>query len=98
MLTLTENAVQAIRSLTSEPESQSDSGLRIMAGESDVAPLQLTLAPTPVPGDEVVEAEGARVFLEPAAAEVLSDKALDAEIGDDGGVSFNVAYQHSQEG
>lgn len=95
MLTLTENAVQAIRSLTAQPDSQADAGLRIMAGESDVAPLQLSLAPNPMAGDEVVETEGARVFMEPAAAEVLSDKALDAEIGDDGGVSFNVEYQPS---
>jgi iron-sulfur cluster assembly protein len=98
MLTLTDNAVQAIRSLTSQPESQSDAGLRIMAGEGEAAPLQLSLAPNPMVGDEVVEAEGARVFMEPAAAEVLSDKALDAEIGDDGGVAFNVAYQPSQDG
>jgi iron-sulfur cluster assembly protein len=97
MLTLTDNAVQAIRSLTSQPDSQTDAGLRIMAGESDVAPLQLSLAPNPMAGDEVVETEGARVFMEPAAAEVLSDKALDAEVGEDGGVSFNVAYQPAEE-
>jgi iron-sulfur cluster assembly protein len=93
MLTLTENAVQAIRSL--QPETQPAGGLRIMAGDSDAAPLHLSLAPNPMAGDQVVESEGARVFMEPAAAEVLSDKALDAEIGDDGGVAFNVAYQPS---
>ena len=95
MLTLTQNAVRAIRSLTAQEGEAAESGLRIMSGGDQASTLQLTLAPTPLAGDEVVEADGARVFLEPAAAGVLSDKSLDAAVDDDGGVAFSLARQAS---
>jgi iron-sulfur cluster assembly protein len=93
MLTLTDNAVKAIRSLTAQPDQPSDAGLRIMSGGNQASSLQLSLAPNPMAGDEVVEADGARVFMEPAAADALSGKALDAEVDEDGGVAFSVADQ-----
>jgi iron-sulfur cluster assembly protein len=93
MLTLTDNAVTAIRSLTSRPELPEEAGLRIMAGEDQQSTLQLSLAPNPLVGDEVVESEGARVFMEPGAAQVLDGKALDAQVDNDGGVAFTIADQ-----
>ena len=93
MLTLTNNAITAIRSLTGQPELPDDAGLRIMAGDSQPSSLQLALAPNPIAGDEVIETDGARVFLEPTAADVLSDKSLDAELDNDGGVAFSIAQQ-----
>lgn len=93
MLTLTDNAVTAIRALTSQPELPEQTGLRIMARGEEVPSFQLALAATPVEGDQVIEAEGARVFVEPSAADALSDKALDAEVDDQGGVAFSVSPQ-----
>jgi Fe-S cluster assembly iron-binding protein IscA len=96
MLTLTENAVRAIRSLTAQEADVTEAGgLRIMSGGDQAATLQLSLAPSPLVGDEVVESDGARVFVEPAAVGVLADKSLDAAVDDDGGVAFSLARQAS---
>jgi iron-sulfur cluster assembly protein len=79
MLTLTDSAVSAIRTLTSQPELPEDTGLRIMAQDEG--------------GDQVIEEDGARVFLEANAAAALDDKALDAQVDDEGTVAFTVAQQ-----
>jgi iron-sulfur cluster assembly protein len=93
MLTLTDGAVSAIRSLTSQPELPVQTGLRIVArGEGEVS-FQLALAEGPVAGDQVVEEGGARVFVEPAAAAVLEAKALDAQLNEQGTVAFSVSDQ-----
>ena len=47
----------------------------------------------PQPGDQVLEEDGARVFLEETAAETLDDKILDAQVDDAGGVQFTIANQ-----
>jgi Fe-S cluster assembly iron-binding protein IscA len=93
MLTLTDNAVTAIRALTSQPEQSPETGLRIMGQGQGVPPFQLTLAETPAEGDQVIETNGARVFVADDAAEALADKALDAEVDDQGGVAFSVSQQ-----
>jgi iron-sulfur cluster assembly protein len=93
MLTLTDGAVSAIRSLTSQPELPAQTGLRIVAQDAGEASFQLALAEGPVAGDQVVEEGGARVFVEPAAAAVLDDKALDAQVNDQGSVAFSVSDQ-----
>jgi hypothetical protein len=46
-----------------------------------------------VAGDQVVESDGARVFLAEGAAEALADKSLDAEVDNQGGVAFSVGPQ-----
>jgi len=91
MLTLTDNAVSAIRALISQPEQPPESGLRIMGQGEGVPPFQLALADTPADGDQVIEANGARVFLDSDAAEVLADKSLDAEVDGQGAVAFSVS-------
>ena len=93
MLTLTDSAVTAIRALTSQPEQPPDAGLRIMGQGEGVPPFQLALADTPADGDQVIESGGARVFLAGDTAEVLADKALDAEVDDQGAVAFSVSTQ-----
>lgn len=93
MLTLTDSAVSAIRSLTSQPELPVDTGLRIMAQGADAPSFQLALADGPVAGDQVVEEGGARVFVEPAAAAVLEDKALDAQVNEQGDLAFRISDQ-----
>ena len=93
MLTLTDSAVSAIRSLTSQPELPVETGLRIMTQDAEASSFQLALAEGPVAGDQVVEEGGARVFVEPAAAAVLGDKALDAQVNEQGNVAFSVSDQ-----
>ncbi|MBE1593756.1 HesB/IscA family protein [Nonomuraea angiospora] len=93
MLTLTANAAQAIRDLTSSAPEPSQSGIRISSQGEGASSLTLTLATAPEPADEVVEAEGARVYLDPVAATVLEDKSLDAGADDQGSVSFLVKEQ-----
>jgi iron-sulfur cluster assembly protein len=92
MLTVTENAVAAIRSLTSQPEVPDGSGLRIATDRSAGA-LQLTVAPEPHDGDQVLDNSGARLFLDNEAALLLDDKALDAQVDDQGSVQFALAEQ-----
>jgi iron-sulfur cluster assembly protein len=93
MLTLTETAVSAIQDLTSQPDLPAETGLRIMTHSDGGPSFQLALAEGPEAGDQVVEQAGARVFVEPAAAAVLDDKALDAQLSDQGDLSFRIADQ-----
>ncbi len=94
MLTLTDNAVSAIRTLTSQQEPQEpagpDSGLRIMAQGEEATSFQLALTEGPIAGDQVVEEGGVRVFVDPAAAAVLDDKALDAQLNQQGDLAFRI--------
>jgi iron-sulfur cluster assembly protein len=93
MLTLTDSAVSAIRTLTTQPDLPGETGLRIMAQGEGAPSFQLALAEGPVAGDQVVEEGGARVFLEAAVAEVLDDKALDAQVNEQGDLAFRIADQ-----
>ncbi len=94
MLTLTDNAVSAIRTLTSQPDLPTETGLRIMTqADGGSSSFQLALAEAPAAGDQVVEEGGARVFVEPTAAAVLDDKALDAQVNEQGDLAFRIADQ-----
>lgn len=93
MLTLTESAVSAIRALTSEQEASAETGLRIMAPDDGATSFQLALTQGPMAGDQVVEEGGARVFLEGPVAAALDDKALDAQVNDEGDLAFHLADQ-----
>lgn len=92
MLALTENAITAIRDLTTQPQFPEETGLRIAPEENEPTTLALSVTDGPQQGDKVIESEGARVFLEPNAAMMLDDMSLDADI-DDEGVAFHIAEQ-----
>lgn len=92
MLTMTDNAVAAIRSLTAQPNVPDSAGLRI-ATDPGAGALQLTVAPEPHEGDQVVDSAGAKCFLDTDAAMLLDDKALDATVDDQGAVQFALAEQ-----
>ena len=92
MVTMTDNAVAAIRSLTGQPEVPEGAGLRI-ATDPNAGSLQLSLAPEPMEGDQVVDTAGARLFLDSDAALLLDDKALDASVDEQGTVQFALAEQ-----
>ncbi|HSV37814.1 MAG TPA: Fe-S cluster assembly protein HesB [Nocardioidaceae bacterium] len=92
MLTLTENASNAVTTIVNQAVPTPGAGLRI-AEDPASANLGLIVAERPEPGDAVVEDSGARVFLDDKALEVLDDKVLDAEYQANGGVQFTIAPQ-----
>ena len=94
MLALTESAVDAVKRIVESSEEASETaGLRLVAEQTGMeANLQLSVTRLPAEDDEVIEEEGARVFLEPAAASLLDDKVLDASI-EQNRVAFMIADQ-----
>jgi iron-sulfur cluster assembly protein len=85
MLTLTDSAKEMVREIVETGDATEGSGLRIATTEdADGEPgLRLEVATAPVEGDQVVDQDGTRVFLEPAAASLLDDKVLDVQRHDD---------------
>jgi iron-sulfur cluster assembly protein len=89
VLEITQRAIDAIKQIT-----PGDAGLRVFlpGGAPDIQSLQVEIAPAPRPEDQVLETEGAQVFLEPKAADTLDDMVLDATHDEDG-VRFAVTHQ-----
>jgi iron-sulfur cluster assembly protein len=75
MLTMTPAARAVVRKVTAHPRLGENSGLRI-ADKAEVA-LQVCAVTGPRSGDEVVERDGARIFLGPAAGRRLRGRLLD---------------------
>jgi iron-sulfur cluster assembly protein len=92
MLTVTSDAIDAIKAIVGPGEG----GLRISAMPQSLngnAPgLVLEPAPAPADEDEVIEAEGAQIYVEDGAMEMLEGKVLDAEDEGDG-FHFSVIEQ-----
>ena len=88
MLTLTDQAVAAIRNLTARPGLSAEAGLRIAPEDGGTGGLALSLTDGPQAGDRVIEESDVQVFVQPDAAATLEDKALDAQVSEDGEVSF----------
>jgi Fe-S cluster assembly iron-binding protein IscA len=88
VLTLTDQAVTAIRDLTARPGLPADTGLRIAPEDGGAGGLALSLSDGPQAGDQVVGDGDVHVFVQPDAAATLDDKALDAQVSQDGEVSF----------
>jgi iron-sulfur cluster assembly protein len=91
MLTLTATAATTIRELVQRSEVP-EGGLRI-ADDPTGASLTISLAAVPAEDDQVLDAAGAKLFLDPKAAQVLDDKTLDAGADAEGRVQFGVAQQ-----
>lgn len=86
MLTITDTAAEALEAIVASDSQTADTaGLRITRGVSQDGrqALALSIADAPEPSDQVVEAHGASVFLEPDAAALLDDKQLDARVEGD---------------
>ncbi len=91
MLTITSNAAEAIRTIVEATDVPDEGGIRIAIAQQNgsQASLELAISPAPLEGDEVLEEQGAHVFLDPMAAVALDDKSLDAQIeGDE--ISFGI--------
>jgi hypothetical protein len=67
LLALTDSAVEAVRHVLSSSDEVSErAGLRLVAERAGTQTnFQLSVVPLPIADDEVIEEQGARVFLEP---------------------------------
>lgn len=96
MLTITEDAVEALDTIVESAPVSDDAGVRISRQMDDngQAGLGISLVEQPEPTDQVLEIEGDHVpvFVEADAAPALEDKVLDARV-QDGQVGFVVAQQ-----
>jgi Fe-S cluster assembly iron-binding protein IscA len=88
---MTDNAADVVQKIVEQTVADEQAGLRI--SESGEESLALVPAAASEPGDEVVEAKGARVFLDEGAATLLADKILDAKVEPDGSVEFAIGVQ-----
>jgi iron-sulfur cluster assembly protein len=93
MLTLTETATTAVKSIVDRNPTLVEGGLRIDSGPDGGNSFGVAIVPEPQPGDTTVESGGARVFLEQNASRILEDKVLDAQVGRDGDVTFALGAQ-----
>jgi iron-sulfur cluster assembly protein len=79
MLAVTESAIDAIKRV-----APGNAGLRLFTSDPPGAGagrgLQVQVTVRPGPMDHVLDAEGARVYLDPGASALLDDKLLDAAV------------------
>jgi iron-sulfur cluster assembly protein len=94
LLALTDNAVEAVKSIVSLSDATPETGgLRMVAERAGMETnFELSVVTLPAEDDEVVEEQGARIFLEPEAASLLDDKVLDVSV-DQNQVAFTIADQ-----
>jgi Fe-S cluster assembly iron-binding protein IscA len=92
MLTLTDNARTAVSGLASQAGVAPDGGLRIVESATTQGSLELSVVAAAEPGDEVVEAAEAHVFVAGATAPALSNLTLDVDSWNSG-TSFVLAPQ-----
>ncbi len=90
MLALTENVTEIVKQLVAEvPEV---SGLRI-AAEADGQSLSVSPADHAEQDDQVVEQDGATVYVDGPASEMLADKVLDGGVDEQGNIQFALGQQ-----
>jgi iron-sulfur cluster assembly protein len=97
MLTITSNAAEAIRAIVQSTDVPDEGGIRISIARQNgsQASLELAISPAPMEGDDVLELNGAHVFLDEMASVALDDKALDAEV-QGGEISFGIVEQDEE--
>lgn len=97
MLTITSNAAEAIRAIVQSTDVPDEGGIRISIARQNgsQASLELALSPAPMEGDDVLELNGAHVFLDEMASVALDDKALDADV-QGGEISFGIVEQDEE--
>ncbi|MEU4768843.1 hypothetical protein AB0H12_36905 [Actinosynnema sp. NPDC023794] len=87
MLDIDHTAARAIEELTAATGVGREGGLRIAKAERD---FDLSIQPHPAADDVVVARGDTRVFLDPRAAQALSDKVLDVRGRRAGRIHFGV--------
>jgi iron-sulfur cluster assembly protein len=99
MLVLTETAaavVKSVTSVTSDSQASQATGLRISSSgpaPDSASTLQIEAVSGPGENDQVLEAAGALLFVEPQAADFLDDKVLDAQVDGQGNPRFSLSVQ-----
>ncbi len=93
MFTMTTKAREVVRRVTSHPRIGATSGLRIASQGPGEDALGVRTATGPERGDEVVERDGARVFLDEPAVPRVRGRLLDA-VTRNGRVHFVVRNRH----
>ena len=93
MLVLTETASTVIENLVAREADPQSAGLRIDSQGPQSTEFAVAVLPAPQPGDQVVESGGARVFLEANASVALDSKVLDAQVTEQGAVTFAIGDQ-----
>ena len=86
MFTMTQKARAVVRRVTAHPHIGRGSGLRIASKGRGTDSLGVGMAAGPQRGDEVVERDGARVFLDQQAVPRVRGRLLDAVTEDSGRV------------
>lgn len=91
MLTMTTQALDVIRLIPEDARFAETAGLRIERPAG--ADSGFTVQPTdrPEAADQVVDQDGARVFLDPTAAQRLQGSELDAQFDISGRVHFHAS-------
>lgn len=90
MLALTENVTTIVKRLAEEvPEI---SALRI-ATEPDGESLSVSPAQEAAPDDQVLEQDGATIYVDGPASEFLADKVLDGGVDEEGNIQFALGQQ-----
>ncbi|KAA0970543.1 Fe-S cluster assembly scaffold SufA [Aureimonas fodinaquatilis] len=81
IMTLTDAAASRVRELVSARAQGGDAGIRIGVKKGGCAGMEYTieLAEQPNPGEDVVEKDGARVFVSPQAVLFLLGTVMDFE-------------------
>ncbi|MEC3954188.1 hypothetical protein VMT65_14205 [Nocardia sp. CDC153] len=87
MLVLTPKAVDVVRDITTQQGVPPEAGLRISTPDNAQS-FELAITEAPAADDEVVVAEGARVFLDQDSAAFLDDKVLDTGLDAKGNTAF----------
>ena len=93
MLTMTQTAAEAVKQIVGRVPQAEDGGVRIRDTGTSTG-FALSVAPDPEPLDTVVVTDGARLFLDEAAASALDERVLDAELAQDGSVRFALTDQN----
>jgi len=90
LFSMTPKARAVVREVTAHPRIGRNSGLRIAGRGAGEQPLAVGTATGPKPGDEVVESDGARVFLDRRAVPRVRGRLLDAVAERTGRIHFVV--------
>jgi Fe-S cluster assembly iron-binding protein IscA len=97
MLQMTDRAADLLRNLRREAKLPDEAGIRVYSEKADSGEATLTLGftPDPVPGDQVAEHEGLRLFVAPELAHPLGSAVMDVTA--DNGES-QLIFRPAQEG
>ena len=90
MFTMTPQALAVVRQVTAHPLIGRTSGLRIAGPGAGRETLDVGTAAAPEPGDEIVEHDGGKVFLDETAVSRVRGRILDAVTERTGRVQFVV--------